>query len=94
MRRSCARSGRCWRAHTGIESALAFPGYVAYFGRYQLDDAGVLQHEVVGSAFPAWVGTTHARRYRIEGHELTLMQNFVTADGVKVAASTTWRRVG
>jgi hypothetical protein len=82
--------------HAGIEAAMAaaVPGYIAYFGTYTLDDDGVLRHLVAGSAFPAWVGTEHARRYRVEGDELTLMQDFTTADGVAVAASTTWRRVG
>ena len=41
--------------HGGIETAMAsaYPGYVAYFGTYELDADGVLQHHVVGSAFPA-----------------------------------------
>ncbi len=80
----------------GIEAAMAsaVPGYVGYFGTYTRDGEGVLHHQVVGSAFPAWVGTEHARRYRIDGDRLTLMQDFVTADGVEVAASTTWQRVG
>lgn len=83
-------------AHTGIETAMgaAFPGYVAYFGSYEIDAGGVLQHHVVGSAFPAWVGADHARRFRLDDDTLTLMQEFTTADGVAVAASTTWRRVG
>lgn len=82
--------------HGGIEAAMAgaWPGYVAYFGTYERDDDGVLHHHVAGSAFPQWVGSEHARRYRIEGDTLTLMQDFTTADGVAVAASTTWQRVG
>lgn len=80
----------------GIENAMAsaFPGYVGYFGTYEIDADGVLQHHVVGSAFPQWVGNEHARRFAVEGDRLTLMQDFVTADGVAVAASTTWQRVG
>ena len=83
-------------AHAGIESAMAsaYPGYVAYFGTYELDADGVLQHHVVGSAFPTWVGADHARRYHIDDDTLTLMQDFTTADGVAVAASTTWQRIG
>jgi hypothetical protein len=82
--------------HEGIETAMAsaYPGYVAYFGTYELGADGVLHHQIDGSAFPAWVGVEHARRYRIEGDELKLMQDFTTVDGVAVAASTTWRRVG
>ena len=80
----------------GIEAAMAgaFPGYIAYFGTYDRDDDSVLHHHVAGSAFPQWVDSEHARRYRIDGDKLTLMQDFTTADGVVVAASTTWRRVG
>ena len=82
--------------NNGIETAMAsaFPGYVGYFGTYEIDADGVLQHHVVGSAFPQWVGNEHARRYTIDGDRLTLMQDFVTADGVAVAASTTWQRIG
>jgi hypothetical protein len=82
---------------TGIEAAMAgaFAGYVAYFGTYEIDEsAHVLRHHVAGSAFPAWVGMVHERRYRVDGDVLTLSQDFVTADGVAVAASTTWRQVG
>jgi hypothetical protein len=81
---------------SGIEAAMAsaIPGYVAYFGSYEVDAEGVLQHHVAGSAFPAWVGTQHARRYSIDGDRLTLMQDFVTVDGVAVAAATTWQRLG
>lgn len=82
--------------HQGIESAMAsaYPGYIAYFGTYDRDADGVLHHQVAGSAFPSWVGGEHARRYTIEGDTLTLMQDFSTTDGVAVAASTTWQRVG
>ena len=82
--------------HSGIENAMAsaFPGYVGYFGTYEIDADDVLQHHVAGSAFPQWVGNEHARRYSVEGDRLTLMQDFVTADGVAVAASTTWQRIG
>ena len=73
--------------------ATATPGYVAYFGTYELHEPGVRRHHVVGSAFPAWVGREHARRYRIEGDILTLMQDFMTADGAAVAAATTWQRI-
>jgi hypothetical protein len=87
---------RAESGHTGIETAMAgaYPGYVAYFGTYDVDADGVLQHRVVGSAFPAWVGAEHARRFRLDGDTLVLMQDFETADGVAVAASTTWQRVG
>ena len=39
------------------------------------------------------VGGQHNRRFRIDGETLVLSDDLVTADGVAVAASTTWRRV-
>ena len=82
-------------ANAGIEAAMAaaVPGYVAYFGTYEVVEPGLARHNVVGSAFPAWVGSTHERRFLIDGDRLTLMQDFVTVDGVAVAASTIWERV-
>ncbi len=74
---------------------LAIPGFLAYAGTYEVDDAaGVLTHRVVVSSFPAWVGTEHRRRFVIEGETLTLRDDLTTADGVAVAASTTWRKMG
>ncbi len=83
-------------SHGGIDTAMAaaFPGYIAYFGTYEVVEPGFARHVVIGSAFPAWITATHDRRFIIEGERLTLMQDFETADGVAVAASTTWERVG
>ena len=80
----------------GIETAMmsAVAGYIAYFGTYEIDRAnGVVRHDVVGSAFPAWVGGTHNRRFAIEGDRLTLSDSVVAADGTAVEASTVWERI-
>jgi lipocalin-like protein len=80
-----------------IDAAMAgaWPGYIAYFGTYEIDErARVVRHRVIGSVFPAWVGGEHARRFALEGELLTLSDDLVTLDGVAVAASTTWERVG
>lgn len=79
--------------------AAAVPGFLAYFGTYEIDEAraeaaAVVTHTVIASSFPAWVGTQHHRRFAIHGDELTLSDDLMTSDGVAVAASTTWRRVG
>lgn len=74
--------------------ASAVAGFLAYFGSYVVDDvAGIVTHTVIASSFPPWVGGQHNRRFRIEGETLVLSDDLVTADGVAVAASTTWRRV-
>jgi hypothetical protein len=82
--------------HAGIDSAMASatPGYVAYFGAFEVDDAaGVVTHRVIGAAHPAWVGREFGRRYSIESDVLTLRDDLVAADGVAVDAATTWQRI-
>lgn len=80
----------------GIDTAMtsAFAGYIAYFGTYEIDGArGVVTHRVIGSAFPAWAGGTHNRRFAIDGDHLTLSDSVTAADGTAVEASTTWQRI-
>jgi hypothetical protein len=80
----------------GIETAMAsaVAGYIAYFGRYEIDGArGVVAHYVAGSTFPAWVGGTHERRFAVEGDRLTLSDSVTAADGTPTEASTTWHRL-
>ncbi len=79
-----------------IDAAMggAFAGYIAYFGTYEIDaDASVVHHRVIASAFPAWVGGEHSRRFVIDGDRLTLTDDVIASDGVEVVASTTWQRV-
>lgn len=72
----------------------AVPGFLAYFGTYEIDESrGIVTHTVVASSFPAWAGAQHHRRFVIDGDHLTLRDDLMTSDGVAVAASTTWRRV-
>lgn len=74
--------------------ATAVPGFLAYFGSYEIDDpAGVVIHTVIASSFPPWVGSEHHRRFAVDGDRLTLSDELTAADGVVVAASTVWHRV-
>jgi hypothetical protein len=80
-----------------IDAAMgvAFAGYIAYFGTYEVDvEASGVRHRVIASAFPAWVGGEHQRRFAIDGDRLTLTDDVTAADGAAVAASTAWQRVG
>ena len=81
-------------APAGIDAAMsaAVPGYIAYFGTYEIRD-DIVEHAVVGASLPAWVGATHRRRFVVSGDELTLRDSVIAADGVAVEAATTWRRV-
>lgn len=74
--------------------AAAVPGFLAYFGTYEIDESRrVVTHSVIASSFPAWVGTQHQRRFEIDREQLTLRDDLMTSDGVAVAAATIWRRV-
>lgn len=58
---------------TPEEIKAAFEGYVAYYGRYEVDeDAASLTHYVEGSLFPNWVGNTQTRFYSFEDGRLVL----------------------
>jgi hypothetical protein len=73
---------------------LAIPGFLAYAGTYEIDDAsGLVTHRVIVSSFPPWLGSEHRRRFEIAGDKLTLRDDLATADGVAVAASTMWQRM-
>jgi hypothetical protein len=81
---------------SGIDVAMAsaIAGYVAYFGSYVADAAaGTVTHRVIGAVHPAWVGMEITRRFILEGDLLTLQDDLTTADGVAVAAATSWQRM-
>ena len=91
-----ARPAPSTEAHAGLDTAMAsaVPGYIAYFGDYRVDEvAATVTHTVAGATMPAWVATEVTRGFHIKGDELTLTDSVVSADGVAVEASTTWRRL-
>lgn len=55
------------------EAQDALRGFVAYFGRYQVDTANqVLTTRVEGSANPNWIGGDQVRNYEFRGEQLVL----------------------
>jgi hypothetical protein len=47
---------------TPEEVKAAFKGSLAYFGRYEVDEAaGTVTHHVVGSTYPNWIGSDQTR---------------------------------
>jgi len=66
------RSGRR-RGNGGLASApsdeeirSSYDGYQAYFATYTVDTARqVIRHEVLGSLFPDWTGSTQVRYYEL-----------------------------
>lgn len=55
------------------EKAGAFDGYYAYYGRYQVDEAGtILRHVVERSLWPGETGHVYQHRFQLSGDSLVL----------------------
>ena len=68
----------------------ALEGYLAYFGRFTVDEAQqIVRHHVSGASYPAYCDTTLVRRYRFEGDTLTLEAASPAGDSTRVLV---WRR--
>src|SRR5262249_49928643 len=60
-------------AGTPDELGAAVAGYMAYFGRYDLDEAArTVTHHIRGSLFPNWIGQDLTRVVEIDGTRLIL----------------------
>lgn len=69
-----------WEA-TPDEAKAALKGYIAYFGKYSVDEENKIDtHHVKGGLVPNYIGTDQKRPFSIEGNQLIL------SDG------KTWRR--
>jgi hypothetical protein len=61
------------RSPTPEEGREAYLGYVAYFGKYSVDETTrVVTHHVEASLMPSFVGTDQRRPATLEGNRLTL----------------------
>jgi Lipocalin-like domain len=72
--------------------AGAYSTYLAYFGTYELADAGVV-HYIDGSLFPNWSGEKQVRSFTAEGDELVLRTPpMADGSGVTVVNELVWTR--
>ena len=61
------------RNGTEEEVLSAYLGYIAYFGRYEVDEAeAVVTHHVEGSLYPNWMGGVQTRHFEFAGNGLIL----------------------
>lgn len=75
------------------EIKAAFEGYVAYYGKYEVDeDAACLTHYVEGSLFPNWVGDTQTRFYSFEGTKLILKTAPFVGKKHSITHTLVWER--
>ncbi len=74
----------------------AMQGYLAYYGRYEVEapadpTTGVVRHFVTGASFFGFRNTTQVRRYEFAGDTLTLKANSSFDESVRLLV---WQRIG
>jgi hypothetical protein len=82
------------RSDRGIHKLrAAYTGYIAYFGTYELNEAGdTVVHHVHGALNPEWVGGRQTRRLRFEGDLLILQADMPRLEGT-LRHVLTWRKL-
>lgn len=82
------------RVATEGEFREAVAGYVAYFGRYEVDEeGGFVMHDEAGDIFPNAVGTRQKRYFHLDGDILALTTPPYLIGSVRSTARVVWRRV-
>ena len=78
---------------TEPERAAAYTGFLAYYGRYEIDHAaGRVTHKVEGSTNPNWVSTELVRYYAFSPDGSRLMLSLKNAEG-RITGTLTWERL-
>ena len=79
---------------TDEEIRAAYQGYVAFWARYQFDEAKrELTYVITGSLFPNWVEHTNLRFYEFEGNRLTFRTPQFLMAGKELVGVLIWERV-
>ena len=87
-------SGDDLRSATAAEAQAAVGGYMAYFGRYDVDEVeGSVTHHLRGSIFPNWIGADLKRFYEISSSRLTLRTVPLISDGQPATGVLVWERL-
>jgi Lipocalin-like domain len=76
------------------ETAAAGSGYIAYAGRFSVDEtAGTVTHHIELSLSPTWVGTDQIRFFALSEGRLYLSAGAARINGMLQAPHTVWERV-
>ena len=84
-------TGGQWTA-SDEEKAAAYSTFLAYSGRFVVED-GYVTHHVEVSLFPNWVGGIQRRRIELDGDTLALTGTIEPGTDQERAARLTWRRI-
>ena len=77
------------------EIKAAFEGYVAYYGKYEVDEAaGNLTHHVHGSLFPNWIGHDQTRLFEFSDEKLCLTTPPFVGKRAQLTLTLVWERAG
>ena len=81
-------------AGTVEEKTAAFESYVAYYGRYRVDERDrTVTHEVQQALFPNWAGGKQVRYYTFADRTLTLRTPPFQYLGKRVTAVLLWDKI-
>ncbi len=80
---------------TPEETKLAFDGYQAYFGTYEVDEKEkTVIHHITGNLFPNAIGVILKRFYELSGSErLTLSTPPISMGGQRITGLLIWERI-
>jgi hypothetical protein len=82
------------RNGTPEEYAVAYLGYLAYFGRYEVNAAeGYVTHILEGSLYPDWVGTQQKRFFSFSGNRVTLRTPLSRYGGQDSVRIIVWEKI-
>jgi hypothetical protein len=96
MAAQLTRDGRKPLAATPSDAdrAEAYAGFLAYYGRYVVDESkSLVTHHVEGSTNPNWVNTTLTRWYAFSPDSNRLLLSIKNDEG-RVTGTLTWERFG
>ena len=81
------------RESSDQDRLTAANGYLAYYGKYEIDAAkGSVSHKVDGSTVTTWVGTALVRYYEFSPDGNRLVLSLKNAEG-RVTSQLTWDRM-
>ena len=81
-------------AGSAEEKKAAFESYVAYYGRYRVDEREhTVTHEVQQALFPNWSGSKQVRAYVFADRKLTLRTPPFQYLGKSVTATLLWDKI-
>lgn len=76
------------------EIIRAFNGYVAYFGRYEIDyRSSMIFHHVEQSMYPDWIGSVQERSFEFSGKLLYLRANELPFGNKMYIPELTWQKL-